>query len=308
MKFVVTFVLALALVPSLVLAQNCHPKLSATVPKLQGLEYAAARKALMDKGWQPVRKHPSEGAERPFEISMGNGPIFWARGFIELQSCSGTGAAYCLFEFKDKHGTKLNVVTAGEEDATSRAHVDSNRFVCDVQVDAAERRYTKQELISSILAASKGAKDERLFDDCYAQTFAEKVFPNASEKSVAEPELRRRIDQVRPVEIGNICLPRVAKSVGLDEFRVDHASYASQRVVVQAQGFYVMGNLFLKKSATDMSPVPVDLSSVNREQRLDVISNCADARKPCDLRVIGFAGQVAYQPGLLAKAVLLKGN
>lgn len=84
----------------------------ASVPQIFGVIYDDARKRLIEAGWTPVQQnhlHIQELGE------YGNGKIFWERGYWEVESCSGTGAGFCLFRFSDPRGRVLRVVTQGEE-------------------------------------------------------------------------------------------------------------------------------------------------------------------------------------------------
>ena len=83
----------------------------ASVPRVQGLTYHAARARLIRAGWRPV-----EGVIDPTnpDLASGNGPAFIRRGYRELVSCSGTGLAHCRFAWR-RPGWLLHVVTAGEE-------------------------------------------------------------------------------------------------------------------------------------------------------------------------------------------------
>jgi hypothetical protein len=76
----------------------------ASVPNVYGMPIDKARKALADKGWKPVRIKP-DGESRQAG--------FIRRGIVEVESCAGTGLAYCSFSYKAAAGT-LSLVTAGE--------------------------------------------------------------------------------------------------------------------------------------------------------------------------------------------------
>lgn len=80
---------------------------------LYGLTYHQARKELLGKGWIPNKRHWLHGDT--VNMKSGNGPIFWKKGYFELDSCSGTGYAYCRFEFFDPSGRILVIITEGEE-------------------------------------------------------------------------------------------------------------------------------------------------------------------------------------------------
>lgn len=89
-----------------------------TLPDLlniKGLTYHEARPIIMGVGWEPLQTL-QEGTEDYEQGAMsGNGTTFWNKGYHELQTCSGTGSAYCTFLFQNKNGSRLRIVTKGEE-------------------------------------------------------------------------------------------------------------------------------------------------------------------------------------------------
>ncbi|MBV9521876.1 MAG: hypothetical protein JO010_03735 [Alphaproteobacteria bacterium] len=93
------------------------------------MTYDAARKAFLAAGWQPLQ---TRSADDP-AVAYGNGPGFWKKGYTEVETCSGTGLAFCEFLFKDAFGNRLRVVTAGEEapEDKSAAMISHTEFVCD---------------------------------------------------------------------------------------------------------------------------------------------------------------------------------
>jgi hypothetical protein len=82
----------------------------------------------MEAGWQPRMNHWTHANN--FDIQYGNGLYFWGKGYWEIRSASGTGLAFCLFDFFDAYGNKLVVITAGEvmEDLDAMPHVWSWSF------------------------------------------------------------------------------------------------------------------------------------------------------------------------------------
>ena len=113
------------------LAQDkpCHPHRHVRIPAIKGHDYYKARKRLFAAGWKPLRTKSSTSPD----ISEGNGPLFWGRGYTEIEACSGTGMGYCSFLFKDVYGNRLRVITEGEERPKEklRAGVVGYRFVCE---------------------------------------------------------------------------------------------------------------------------------------------------------------------------------
>jgi hypothetical protein len=95
------------------------------IPKVYGKSYDAARRILIKSGWIPNKQEGIHGSD--VETQSGNGPIFWQRGYWELDSCSGTGAAHCKFEFLDPSQRMLVIITEGEEDPDGTYHATVSR-------------------------------------------------------------------------------------------------------------------------------------------------------------------------------------
>lgn len=107
----------------------CRPRRHARLPFVKEMTYQQARKRLLAAGWRPLQ---TKSADDP-NVNNGNGPLFWRRGYVELESCAGTGHAACSFIFKDRYGNRLRVTTEGEElpREGARAGVNGYRFLCD---------------------------------------------------------------------------------------------------------------------------------------------------------------------------------
>ena len=128
--FVIILVLSLATAMAMAQRKPCRPARHAKLPRVTGLTYQRARRILLEAGWQPLK---TKSSATDVDISYGNGPLFWRKGYIELEACSGTGVAACAFLFKDAFGNRLRVNTGGEELPDERIHARVNRlrFVCD---------------------------------------------------------------------------------------------------------------------------------------------------------------------------------
>lgn len=128
-------VLLCGLVAGIASAQDrpCRPARHAKLPAITELTYHKARKRLLAAGWQPLRTKSFNDAKSDPDIKYGNGPLFWKRGYVELEACSGTGVGACAFLFEDAYGNHLRVATAGEELPKQKAYarVTSFRFVCE---------------------------------------------------------------------------------------------------------------------------------------------------------------------------------
>lgn len=111
--------------PSPVATATPTPSDQPAIPKIYDKPYDTARKILIREGWLPNKRLPIHGDD--VSVQSGNGPIFWKRGYWELEVCSGTGMANCLFEFVDPTGRLLEVVTEGEEDEAGTYHATVTR-------------------------------------------------------------------------------------------------------------------------------------------------------------------------------------
>jgi hypothetical protein len=136
MKRALLAVLVCSLVAGIALAKDkpCQPRRHARLPAITELTYHKARKRLLAAGWQPLQTKSFNEADTDPDISdRGNGQLFWRRGYVEVESCSGTGVAACAFLFKDAYGNRLRVTTAGEELPKEKAYarVTGFRFVCE---------------------------------------------------------------------------------------------------------------------------------------------------------------------------------
>ncbi|HVF44026.1 MAG TPA: hypothetical protein VM936_13475 [Pyrinomonadaceae bacterium] len=111
----------------------CRPRRHAKLPAITELTYHKARKRLLAAGWQPLQTKSVNGADDDPDISYGNGRLFRRKGYVEVESCAGTGVAACAFLFKDAYGNRLRVTTAGEELPRQRAYarVTGFSFVCE---------------------------------------------------------------------------------------------------------------------------------------------------------------------------------
>lgn len=97
---------------------------------IKGLTYHEARPLIIRAGWSPLQTLQEGTEDYEQGIMSGNGPAFWSKGYHELQTCSGTGSAYCAFLFQNKNGDRLRVVSRGEEaeEYSSFAQVAGVRF------------------------------------------------------------------------------------------------------------------------------------------------------------------------------------
>jgi hypothetical protein len=114
-------------------AKPCRPRRHAKLPAIKEVTYHKARKRLLAAGWHPLQTKALSEADTDPDIAYGNGQLFWRKGYVEVEACSGTGVAACAFLFKDAYGNRLRVTTEGEELPKQKAYasVTGFRFACD---------------------------------------------------------------------------------------------------------------------------------------------------------------------------------
>lgn len=83
------------------------------VPSVAGMSYNEARTLILAEGWMPQMQHWSYAQD--VSITGGNGPIFWEKGYTEVEACAGTAYGNCRFVFADAGGRQLTVFTRGME-------------------------------------------------------------------------------------------------------------------------------------------------------------------------------------------------
>lgn len=93
------------------------------VPNVYGLRIAAARLRILRAGWRPAPQAAADiaevGAVRDFD--------FRRAGIVEVEVCSGTGFGLCLFNYRHPRGARLQVQTAGEDEAVVDQQVICSR-------------------------------------------------------------------------------------------------------------------------------------------------------------------------------------
>jgi hypothetical protein len=89
--------------------------------------YIDLRNRLIHEGWKPSITNLTM-ADGTLERDWGDAKAMVTAGFVEVESCTGTGLNYCIFDFK-KRGSCLSVTTKGEYDASRHSPVVIKRHV-----------------------------------------------------------------------------------------------------------------------------------------------------------------------------------
>jgi hypothetical protein len=77
----------------------------------QGMPYRAARKILIEQGWQPNLSTSNEDLQNR---EFGQTKSIYDSGYKEIKDCSGTGLGLCRFEFINSKGELLVVSTTSQ--------------------------------------------------------------------------------------------------------------------------------------------------------------------------------------------------
>lgn len=91
--------------------------------------------------------------------------------------------------------------------------------------------------------------------------------------------------------------------IDMDDLRIDIASLKGQKVRLQGVAHYIMNMFMLKKNSSDMSPMIVDITKLQRDQHRKILQQCADIMTGCHVTVYGTVGKVSYQNGILAERI-----
>ena len=113
---------------------------------------------------------------------------------------------------------------------------------------------------------------------------------------------------VSEAQIARICPAATAQSttvplIDIDDLRIDIASLGGRKIRVRGIGQYMMDMFMLKKNASDMSPMLVDITKLDRDQRRKILQQCADIMTGCNVMIHGTVGKVSYQNGIVAERI-----
>ena len=94
----------------------------------QGMPYSKAREIILDNGWQGKNQRWQDIPEWG-EVKE----VYFDNGWREVQDCSGTGMAYCRFEFRNIKNQTLVVITEGECQRVGR--VKCEKFISSWSIE-----------------------------------------------------------------------------------------------------------------------------------------------------------------------------
>ncbi len=132
---------------------------------------------------------------------------------------------------------------------------------------------------------------------------------NAEDICSGEGKSKMRAANVSEAQIARICPAATAQPttsvplIDMDDLRIDIASLGGRKVRVRGIGQYMMDMFMLKKNASDMSPMLVDITKLERDQRRKILQQCADIMTGCNVMIHGTVGKVSYQNGIVAERI-----
>ncbi|NJS15896.1 MAG: hypothetical protein HC787_00440 [Nostocaceae cyanobacterium CSU_2_110] len=95
-----------------------------SIPSLrQGMPYEQARQILIDAGWQATfNRFPLAATQTQTDLIVNK------KGWVELESCSGSGLGLCTFQFKNAAGRILRIVTANNFPESNSSELNNTVF------------------------------------------------------------------------------------------------------------------------------------------------------------------------------------
>lgn len=89
----------------------------------------------------------------------------------------------------------------------------------------------------------------------------------------------------------------------LDDLRVDLQSLNGKRVRTNGVGHYVLNSFILKKSNTDTNIIFIDIESLPREERREIVTRCSNITETCQISITGIVRSTGYRIGLVAEKI-----
>jgi tetratricopeptide (TPR) repeat protein len=157
--------------------------------------------------------------------------------------------------------------------------------------------------INKIFPGRVNELDRATFEDRLDITLFKDVFSDEVTKACVTA-VKQQVEQKKQSSGRSSLLP--VTQMDLDDLRLDLASLTDRKVRVRAVGSYMMNSFILKKSMTDMSPIIVDISNLQREERRQIIQQCSDIMSGCRVTVSGTVRKGSLQNKLSAESIELQ--
>lgn len=89
----------------------------------------------------------------------------------------------------------------------------------------------------------------------------------------------------------------------IDDIKIDFDSLQGRKVRVKGVGQYMMDLFMVKKDLMNTSPVIVDISKVDRDQRRQILQKCSNIMAGCNVTIYGSVEKVRGDNGISAERI-----
>lgn len=87
----------------------------------KGEAFFSAREKIIKSGWKPIKTY-SKFEDGELENEFGEAFTYKQKNYLEIESCSGTGEQYCIFNYQ-KNNACLKIVTQGLYDPETNSPI-----------------------------------------------------------------------------------------------------------------------------------------------------------------------------------------
>ncbi|MDT8442072.1 MAG: hypothetical protein RQ723_10470 [Desulfuromonadales bacterium] len=91
--------------------------------------------------------------------------------------------------------------------------------------------------------------------------------------------------------------------IDFNVLKVDMESMRGERVSVEGIGIHMMDLFIIKKDEGSTNMISVDISNIDRDQKIMILNKCANPILGCKVTVYGSVDDVSFETGIVAKLV-----
>lgn len=147
--------------------------------------------------------------------------------------------------------------------------------------------------------AGSDATKKKGYSECVGRAVAHRLFQDSAALQRWNDVGQRAYYLIASPPVIEPCI-----RISLDVLHVDAAKYQGRPISVGGVATTGGGFLVVRKTSSDLSFALVDVSSISRDQQLDLLRWCSDARETCMVNVVGVgAGVHNGRPAVKAEQV-----
>jgi hypothetical protein len=207
-----------------------------------------------------------------------------------VQKCSSQ--AGCFKQFADSH----NLVQKSDQ---SKEKVSKQRFRSELE------KMLKAQIEETDLPDNVRDKVGACFIDMIIDKFpaGDDGFIILDKNSVKK--LNELISDKKQIEekMMDCVASSVFKPVDFNVLKVDIESMKGDRVSVDGIGIHMMDMFIIKKDEGSANMISVDISNVDRDQKIMVLNKCSNPIFGCKITVYGSIDDVNFESGIVAKLI-----